>query len=394
MIASVSPTVAGPRLTLVFNDGNGKTIDTVDAKNVHHFVTRPALCEYVPKTSARRNTSEVAFLMVANAPSYLFRLWGPFLNKLLFATDAGMRPMIWLGELPPALRKPTSEACLHSAEMKSRTIALSRPRITSYYDGNHTADECSNHYIKMPATLAALAHPEIKGLYYVDLDSVARYPWVTSKRPREHENNFSDVSFHPVDRDGLKMGRMRWHVSGNRYYARGSRTGRAFFANWFANRCTFKDQYSLWHTILELAAAEGCVQYENEIFGLTYSDARGMGHTHKASLTLDCDAIDGRCPGFRYSNRGGDTCDANTPYLLDNLYHHSIGTDGKGILTLVLEGGFTLSLENACFAGTANKGGEVAPDLDAYRQLLGVAGRDRTKHPWNSTTSRLRKSPP
>ena len=76
------------------------------------------------------------------------------------------------------------------------------------------------------------------------------------------------------------------------------------------------------------------------------------------------------------------------------MYHHSIGTDGKGILTLVLEGGFTLSLENACFAGTANKGGEVAPDLDAYRQLLGVAGRDRRKHPWNSTTSRLRKSPP
>ena len=97
--------------------------------------------------------------------------------------------------------------------------------------------------------------------------------------------------------------------------------------------------------------------------------------------------IDGRCPGFRYSNRGGDTCDANTPYLLDNLYHHSIGTDGKGILKLG-----RLSLENACFAGT-NSRCEVASDVSEYAALLGVAGRDRAAHP-SSTTARRKGTLP
>jgi hypothetical protein len=298
--------------------------------------------------------------------------------------------MIWLGELPKALRKPTSEACLNSTEMRSHGH---RRLVTSYYDGTRTAGECSNHYIKMPATLAALAHPEIKGLYYVDLDSVARYPWIrnyshwtTSKRLREHENNFSDVSFHPIGLKGWRKRSLRWHVFGSRYYARDSVQGRAFFASWFNNRCTFKDQYSLWHTILEFAAAEGCVPYDGEIFRLTYGDVRSMGHTDKASLTLDCDTIDARCPGFRYSNRGGDTCDTHVPHLLDNLYHSSIGTDGQGILRLVLEGGFTLSLENACFAGTSSKC-EVASDVSEYAALLGVAGRDRSLHPWNSTAA-------
>ena len=89
---------------------------------------------------------------------------------------------------------------------------------------------------------------------------------------------------------------------------RDSAKGRAFFANWFNNRCTrdaarqsagaamtsttgrcarrFKDQYSLWHTILDFAASEGCVDYAGEIFSLTYSDARGMGPTHKNYMKL------------------------------------------------------------------------------------------------------------
>ena len=232
--------------------------------------------------------------------------------------------------------------------MKTRTITRRRRLApTSYYDGKRTAGECSNHYIKMPATLAALAHPEIKGLYYVDLDSVARYPWTTSTRLREHENNFSDVSFHPLY--GSKhMGSMRWQVSGNNYYARDSVKGRAFFASWFDNRCTFKDQYSLWHTILELAAAEGCVDYAGEIFSLTYSDTRGMGPTHKNYIKLDCDTIDARCPGFRYSNRGGATCDANTPHLLGDLHHRSIGTDGKDFPALRRMFGVMSGTTTAC----------------------------------------------
>ena len=44
---------AGPRFTLVSNDGHRKTIDARGASSVQNFVTRPALCEYV--AAARRN---------------------------------------------------------------------------------------------------------------------------------------------------------------------------------------------------------------------------------------------------------------------------------------------------------------------------------------------------
>ena len=84
----------------------------------------------------------------------------------------------------------------------------------------------------MPATLAALAAPDIKGLYYVDLDTVARAPWPAKADLSEHKHNFSDVSFR------RNSGPMLWKVTGSRYYVRDSPKGRAFFANWFANRCT------------------------------------------------------------------------------------------------------------------------------------------------------------
>ena len=35
----------------------------------------------------------------------------------------------------------------------------------------------SNHYVKMPATIATLAAPGVAGLYYVDLDAVVEHPW-------------------------------------------------------------------------------------------------------------------------------------------------------------------------------------------------------------------------
>ena len=77
-------------------------------------MTRPALCEYAP----RKTTSDVALLMVANEPSYLFKMWGPFLNKLLWAVDAGLRPMLWLGDLPERLQTHNSDQCRQSSEMR------------------------------------------------------------------------------------------------------------------------------------------------------------------------------------------------------------------------------------------------------------------------------------
>ena len=214
--------------SLVLADGERLLIDARDTSSIDRFATtRPALCEYVP---AHRNaTGKVALLMVANAPAYLFRRWGPFLNKLLFATDAGLRPMIWLGDMPHGLCDCTASASAGPA-----------------------TGECSNHYVKLPATLAALANPGIRGLYYLGLDATIRFPWTHDGAP------------------GISGKLLQ--EQGSRFYARDSKRGRAFFASWFDNRCTFKDQYSLWHTILNFAASEGCVDYDGEI--LAFRDPR------------------------------------------------------------------------------------------------------------------------
>ena len=54
--------------------------------------------------------------------------------------------------------------------------ALHSTSTSSFYNGHvPKAGECSNHYIKMPAMLAALAAPGINGVYFVDLDAVVRY---------------------------------------------------------------------------------------------------------------------------------------------------------------------------------------------------------------------------
>ena len=136
--------------------------------------------------------------MVSNSPSYLLRLWPPFLNKLLYATDAGLRTFLWLGELPEGLEKPSSQACLDSVQ-----VTQHHRRLRSFYDSRHGVaprgfdkmDEMtSNHYTKMPAVLAALAAPGIAGVYYVDLDAVT---------------GSAQIKFH-VDLDAIDATPARW----------------------------------------------------------------------------------------------------------------------------------------------------------------------------------------
>ena len=77
----------GPALTLKFHDGEELSISTENAHKIDRFIARPALCEYVPKHRTTKAT-DAGLVMVSNSPSYLLRLWPPFLNKLLYATDA------------------------------------------------------------------------------------------------------------------------------------------------------------------------------------------------------------------------------------------------------------------------------------------------------------------
>ena len=89
----------------------------------------------------------------------------------------------------------------------------------------------------MPATLAALDAPGISGLYYVDLDAVARWPWTVDESLfRVHRAGQADVSFlweYPTTARGgapASDDPLRWLVHGSRFYVRDSPNGRAFFA--------------------------------------------------------------------------------------------------------------------------------------------------------------------
>ena len=136
-----------------------------------------------------------------------------------------------------------------------------------------------------------MAAPDIKGVYYVDLDAVVRFPWNADVRLSEHTRGRSDVSFLVAHDGGL-----RWQVKSSKFYARDSKQGRAFLANWFENRCTGSDQYPLWHTMLEFAASEGCVPYDGDIFGMRYSEAKHLkADDAPAALLLDCRTIDAAC---------------------------------------------------------------------------------------------------
>ena len=83
--AGLEPDGPGPRATFEFHDKTTLTITAETAADEKRFVSRPALCEYVPESG---DPGDAALLMVANSPSYLMRLWPQLLNKLLYATDA------------------------------------------------------------------------------------------------------------------------------------------------------------------------------------------------------------------------------------------------------------------------------------------------------------------
>ena len=86
----------------------------------------------------------------------------------------------------------------------------------------------------MPAALATLDAPGIEGLYYVDLDAVARYPF-TSPNLAEHLAK-SDISFRWNHVEGGPENRLRWQVKGSRFYVRDSEEGRGFMSAWFYHR--------------------------------------------------------------------------------------------------------------------------------------------------------------
>ncbi|KAH8095359.1 10-hydroxy-9-(phosphonooxy)octadecanoate phosphatase [Aureococcus anophagefferens] len=211
-------------------------------------------------------------------------------------------------------------------------------------------DRVSNHHIKIVATLATLGEPSIRGAYYADLDTSVAHPWaVDGDVLDEHARGESDVTFGYGGTGPSEVAAFRWQVRSSRFYARDSPAGRAFFARWFANRCTFKDQFSLFHTILELAGDAGCVDYRGEVWSeLTYKEAlHGSGADLAARLpgvALDCARVDARCPDWTFRKRGASFTTRGTP------------------------------LENTTKC--------VSYDPEEYVAKLGIRARDRTRHAW------------
>jgi hypothetical protein len=140
-------------------------------------------------------------------------------------------------------------------------------------------------------------------------------------RVRSTHLGYADIVFKWTKKLGPAT--LRWKVMGSRYYARDTPFGRKFFARWMDNRCSFKDQYSLWHTILELAAEDGCLDYSGELWrDHAYEAVRHMKPSKAgAELQLTCDIVHEKCPSFKYGNEGpGQPCVFDeVPDALDNV---------------------------------------------------------------------------
>ena len=131
---------------------------------------------------------------------------------------------------------------------------------------------------------------------------------------------------------------------------------------WFHYRCTFKDQYALWHTILKLASRFGCLEYDNDILRMKYWVVKDL-KAERTSLLLDCSIIERKCPLFPYAR----PCAAEPPDLLDAVYHHTMrrgATFDTG----------SLVVENACFEKRVRTVPpcEIPSSLSTYAAWLGL----------------------
>lgn len=237
----------------------------------------------------RSKSSTLAVLKVANSASYLFRMWPYFVSSVTWTTKSGIDLALWLGELPDFLAQNVSNQCLVSPEFLLQDHAMREKR--SYYDGKATL--VSNHHAKILATHALLDRRG--GVVYEDLDTYALQPDETERAYRNvHEDREAPVE--------VLFGRVKhnafWRVKSSSFYVRDSRTARMLLSTWMTSRCGFKDQFSLWHAILQVADAHSCLSYRGEIMNTTYKhagDEKGLLH-----FNMSCAERELRCPAFRF----------------------------------------------------------------------------------------------
>jgi len=369
---------APPAIAFRLADGSRFTVEAGDEAAYARFVERPVLCEYAGGVD-----SDLASLATTNSARYLFRLWPQILNRLLYFTEVGVRNFLWIGELPPSLGRATSPECLASRSMRLFQSRQPRRRLgitASFYDGENRSparnatgvdvSRVSNHMLKVPAALATLRHPTVAGVALLDLDAIAPVPWSAPDDLRAAHRGAFDVVFPSSKRLGPSF--PCWRVKSSHFYARDAPFSLAFFSTWFANRCSFKDQYSLWHTLLSAAAAAGCVPYDGDIYEsyeyweAVYVEKRYGDGAYPAGLNLTCERIRRFCPTFPV-DLGARAC-APTG-LLAAFHHHTV----DAVRRFPLAGGADLVVVDPRIPGVDKRTRLSNRDFLAR---LGVLGRD------------------
>ena len=138
-----------------------------------------------------------------------------------------------------------------------------------------------------------------------------------------------------------------------------------------------------------MAGQEGCIDYEGELYArFTYRMARHAKlHKVPAPLALTCEAIDARCPGWRFSNTGGAQCRPGlhqSPKLLPQIFHHS-EQQTFPLSVMYEDRSYAMVVESACFEGRRRRDPARCPaNYSAYVAGLGVDARDRRRHPWQA----------
>ncbi|KAH8095783.1 10-hydroxy-9-(phosphonooxy)octadecanoate phosphatase [Aureococcus anophagefferens] len=323
----------GPELVFTFGDGATFAAGNRDRRAHDRFLRRPAVCECGGRRLGFGNSNRRLGFGTSGR-----RLGRSFGNS---SRHSGRR----LGEL---LRRGPDESWVMAEDVT----------------------RVSNHYIKMPAAVAVLRDPSVSSLFFVDLDAVTQFPWEASDmalKPKD-ENDVrlrAPVVFGLTSHDSLA-----WQVHGSRYSLRGQYAV-DFMARWFENRCSFKDQYSLWQTILELAGDAGCVDYRGELW-------RDYGYWEAKHMSRE------KAHGqYRVH-----------PRLADKIAHHTIkegDPDGLREFHYRSSSGHdvTFEVENAIFLeGTGHSLTHTHLEHvtnERYLEALGILGRDTRRHPWNAS---------
>eukprot|EP00747_Dinoflagellata_sp_TGD_P184455 gnl/TRDRNA2_/TRDRNA2_40067_c0_seq1.p1 gnl/TRDRNA2_/TRDRNA2_40067_c0~~gnl/TRDRNA2_/TRDRNA2_40067_c0_seq1.p1 ORF type:complete len:430 (-),score=66.52 gnl/TRDRNA2_/TRDRNA2_40067_c0_seq1:122-1411(-) len=229
-------------MTLATKDGpalwletlNGKMILTPAGvikagKNIGDRPPHPLICESVDIGAQGAST---AIFRQATGTSYLFDKhrkhqdgqWQGFLNQYCYAKKHGIRLFLWIGNVD----KESIKFLKHRPPDAAPCAEESRP---------------SNHYFRPIAIRAILdENPTIRTIVNMDLDA-----WIPDRR---FSKNIMQEFFE--EKEDIVIGAPSYEVLANCAIVgfRNTAFSKHFLADWFKNRCGFKDQLSFWNTLL------------------------------------------------------------------------------------------------------------------------------------------------